>query len=127
MRYARIVAGAVADLRDFAIPPDPNPVKGLDWRACPPVAPPSFDPATQVRTGPTYTVGASSVTEAWAVRAKTAQELAADAEAQKDRELAALQKAVFEGLFNHENRLRALEGQPSITRQQLLTWFRNQV
>lgn len=88
---------------------------------------PSFDSSTQVRTGPVVALEADRVTRTWNVRAKTAQELTADIEAQKDRELAALQKAIFEGFFVHENRLRVLEGQPPVTRAQLLTWFRSQV
>lgn len=127
MRYARIENGAVAEKRDFALVPDPNPAKGLDWRPCPPVPRPPFDPAAQVCEGPAYVVGATEATETWTVRAKTAQELTADIEAAKDKEMGALRKAIFEGFFIHENRIRALEGQPPITRQQLLTWFRNQV
>jgi hypothetical protein len=80
-RYARIVAGAVAELRNFAAAPDPNPAKNLDWRSCPVVAPPSYNGKTEVLEGPTYTVGASEVTEAWSVRAKTAQEISDDKDA----------------------------------------------
>lgn len=127
MRYARIENGAVVEKREFTVVPDPNPAKGLDWRPCPAATPPAYDAATQVRTGPTYVVGEQEVTEQWAVRPKTAQELAADDEARKDSELSALKKAIFEGFFIHENRIRAREGQAPITRQQLLAWFRNQV
>jgi hypothetical protein len=36
---------------------------------------PNFDPKTEKVTGPTYTVGATEVTESWAVVALTAQEI----------------------------------------------------
>jgi hypothetical protein len=48
---------------------------GWRWLPCDPVAVPSFDPKTEKVTGPTYTVGAEAVTEAWAVVALTAQEI----------------------------------------------------
>jgi hypothetical protein len=49
--------------------------EGWRWLPCDPVARPSYDPKTEKVTGPTYTVGAEAVTEAWAVVALTAQEI----------------------------------------------------
>jgi hypothetical protein len=48
---------------------------GWRWLPCDPVAPPSYNPKTEKVTGPTYTVGAEAVTEAWAVVSLTAQEI----------------------------------------------------
>jgi hypothetical protein len=58
-------------------PPDPGG-KGWDWRPAPVVARPVYDPAVQVLSGPTYTVGPTEITEVWTLRDKTAQELADD-------------------------------------------------
>jgi hypothetical protein len=49
--------------------------EGWRWLPCDPVAVPNFDPKTEKVTGPTYTVGATEVTESWAVVALTAQEI----------------------------------------------------
>lgn len=48
---------------------------------------PPFDPATQVRTGPVYNVLADKVEAVYTVRAKTAQELADEAQARAIRTL----------------------------------------
>jgi hypothetical protein len=48
---------------------------GWRWLPCDPVALPSFDPKTEKVTGPTYTIGAEAVTEAWSVVSLTAQEI----------------------------------------------------
>lgn len=84
-RYARVNAQDQMDLlRTYGAQPDPNAAKGWRWLLCAPVDPPAFDSKTQVRTGPTYTVGASAVTEGWSVRSKTAQEIDADKDAAVD-------------------------------------------
>jgi hypothetical protein len=48
---------------------------GWRWLPCDPVAQPSFNPKTEKVTGPTYTVGAEAVTEAYSVVSLTAQEI----------------------------------------------------
>jgi hypothetical protein len=48
---------------------------GWRWLPCEPVALPSYNPKTEKVTGPTYTVGAESVTESWSVVSLTAQEI----------------------------------------------------
>jgi hypothetical protein len=94
-RFARIVADAVVEKRDFVVPPDPNAAKGMDWRPCDPVAPPAYNAKTEVREGPTYTVGANSVTESWSVRAKTAEEIDAD----KDAAVTGLNNSHYQALL----------------------------
>ncbi len=100
-----------------------NPQKGDaihpgPWRSLPadPVTPPDFDPATQVREGPTYTVNPNDVTESYSVRAMTPAEL----DAIKDREINAVDIAAFTVLFNHENRIRTLEAKAPITKAQFI-------
>jgi hypothetical protein len=127
MRYARIVDNAVAELRDFAIQPDPNPLKGLDWRPCPVVPRPVYDPATHVCTGPTYTIQADQVVEGWTVRAKTAEEIAAATEVAKEaaaREAEAI-KQLFQAAFRINNDVRTLKGQNTWTRQEFRQWVKD--
>jgi hypothetical protein len=95
---------------DFATTPaDPL---GKGWRWLPViVTDPPFDSATQVRTGPVITVGASQVTKVWTVRAKTAQELDDD----KTAAIEGLAAAITLALCNHENRIRTLEAKAQIT------------
>jgi hypothetical protein len=127
VRYARIVDNAVAEFRDFAIPPDPNPAKGLDWRPCPVIPRPVYDPATHVCTGPTYTVQADQVVEGWTVRAKTAQELTADADAAKEdaARQAEAQKQLFNAVFRINNDVRVLKSQNTWTKAEFRQWVKD--
>ena len=100
-----------------------NPLKGstnhpAPWRSlpCPVVTPPAFDPLTQVLVGPTYTVNASDVTEVYSVRQMTAQELSNF----QDQEVSGVDLVAFTVLFNHENRIRVLEGKATITKAQFI-------
>lgn len=81
---------------------------------------PAYDPASQIISGPTYTVNASDVTRSWAVRSMTAAEL----DATKDITISAMDKVAMQIAFNHENRLRALEGKAAITVAQFKTAIR---
>lgn len=79
---------------------------------------PSFDPALQVRTGPAFAFTSTTVERTWTVRDKTAGELAADADTRKEQQLDAFDALALKALFNHENRVRALESKAPITAAQ---------
>lgn len=114
MRYARIVNNAVAELREFGIAPDPNPKKGLDWRPCARAERPAHDPEIETISGPSYTVGASEVTEQYTKRDLTAGEL----DARKELRITAYDRLSFDVNFDQENRIRALENKAPVTRAQ---------
>lgn len=80
---------------------------------------PPFDSATQVKEGPTIQEDhVNKVRQiVYTVRDKTAQEL----DAEKDVKIDALDKTIFQVLFNHENRIRTLAGQPQVTVAQFRT------
>ncbi len=88
--------------------------KGWRWLPCAPVPRPAFDPAAETVEGPSYVVGAGTVTETWTKRALAAQELDARKEARLDAE----DRLQFEVHFDLENRVRALEGRAAVTRAQ---------
>jgi hypothetical protein len=118
--YAIIDDGVIVAFRDF----EEEPVfAGKPYRKALPVevADPPFDSATQVRTGPVVTIEATRVTRAWTVRDKTAEELAAEAEAAKARAVDGLALVEVRILFSHENRIRALEAKQPITMDQFKT------
>lgn len=120
MRYARIVDSTVAELREFANVPNPNPAKGLVWKPCPHGSKPSVDPLTEVLTGPTYNIGGTEVTELFSKRNKTAPEISTD----KDNAVASLNGGygpLIQALFNLHNRIRVLEGQAPHTLAQFRT------
>jgi hypothetical protein len=97
---------------------DPTVSTRAGWRWLPvEVTNPSYDPAIQVSEGPVITVLSDKVTRVWTVRAKTAAELDAD----KDGTVNALDMLAFKVLFNHENRVRALESKAAITAAQFKT------
>ena len=75
-----------------------------------------FDPAAQIRTGPTYEVTAAECRAVYTVRDKTAGELDGEKEqaAVGDLNPKAL-RVVAAILLDHENRIRTLEGQPPVT------------
>ncbi len=101
-----------------------NPLKGsavnpAPWRSlsAPIVAKPSYDPATETVDGPTYTVNANDVTELWTKRLLTAGETSTI----KDNEISAADTIALTVMFNHENRIRALEAKAPITKAQFIT------
>jgi hypothetical protein len=102
-------------LREF----DEKPIlEGKPWRKFYQVLieKPSFNPVTQVRTGPVisedHTLEIRTLT--WTVRAKTSEELDAD----KESTLYAYDLLNFEVNFDQENRIRVLEGKATITKLQ---------
>lgn len=112
MRYALVdPQNAVIELSS-KIDPNVQTKPGWRWLACPMVAPPAFDGATETLVGPSYTVGEKSATETWSKRALTAQEI----DAVKERRLDIEDKLQFEVHFDIENRMRALEGKQPVTR-----------
>lgn len=118
MTYALIgPAGTIVTERDDIDPRDAHTKSGYRWlpividRA-------DFNPLTQFRSGPFDTIGAKQVTRAWTVRDKTAQELSDEAEATKERQIDEAGQVAFRVLFNHENRIRALEGKQAVTPEQ---------
>jgi hypothetical protein len=105
----------VVRYQEFGSQPS-NPA-GKPWFTWLPVVdtnPSVSNPETEIKEGPVVTVGPSNVTRVWTVRAKTAPEL----DAQKTAIVDGLQRLILEALFNHENRIRALDGQGAVTRAQ---------
>lgn len=83
-RYAKVLAGAILEYRnDPPLDHDDNPVTSEQLAAGKPrwipvvVVDPDLDPTTQVKEGPITAVGADAVTEAFTVRGKNADEVAA--------------------------------------------------
>lgn len=115
----RSTDGAIIDQRDFAETPPDVTRKGIAWRPLV-VTDPAFDPATQVKTGPVLTTLADKVTKAWSVRTMTADEL----DAVKAAAVDAVDSVALKVLFNHENRVRALEGKQAVTSVQFRNAFK---
>jgi len=82
---------------------------------------PAYDPETQVKEGPTIEEDHVNFIRrtVYTVRDKTAQELDDDKQTKVDN----LDMVALRILFNHENRLRTLEGQGQVT----LNQFKNAV
>lgn len=112
----RLADNAVGEQRDFANAPPDMTRKGFVWLPLV-VTDPTFDPTTQVRSGPVDTVGQTSVSRAWSVRAMTSDEL----DALKGATVDAMDMLAFKVLFNHENRIRALESKQAVTAAQFKT------
>jgi len=114
MRYALVLSGSSIDRFSTSVDPAVQTKAGYKWVSCPPVAPPSFDPASEIITGPIYTFATNLITEAWGKRTLTAQELS-DA---KDAKVSAVDTMQLAVSFNMENRVRVLEGKAAVTQAQ---------
>ena len=75
MRYALVSPTDVIDRFASNIDPNVETKSGWRWLICNPTSPPTHDTKTEKITGPTYTVGISSVTESWNKVSLTAQEI----------------------------------------------------
>lgn len=116
--YALLISGVFSGKTVVADDKPPDiPHKSVTWLPFVRSAAPEFDPMTQVLLGPTVTVLADSVISAYAVRQKTQTELDTD----KQAYVYSVDMLVFKVLFNHENRIRALESKAAITSQQFKT------
>jgi hypothetical protein len=100
--------------RDANVDPTVQTRPGWRWLPIEVTDPGAYDPATQVKEGPFTTVEAARVTDIYSVRAKTAAELSAD----KDNQVNTISNVLLQIAFNHENRIRALAGQATVTAAQ---------
>ena len=118
MKLAIYRDGVFVEEREFAEKPDLPQKPQLKFYAVE-IVKPTFDIATQIRSGPV--IEEDHVAEirrhVWTVRDKTAEELDADAEARIDQ----VDVLAFKVMFNHENRIRTLAGQPQVTAAQFRT------
>lgn len=111
--YALVGPGDV--ITTFSSNVDPNVQTKAGWRWLPVAdTKPSYNSATQVLEGPAITVEAMRVTRVWTVRAKTSAEL----DLALEERLPSAESAIFKVCFNHENRIRALEGKAPISAAQ---------
>jgi hypothetical protein len=86
-----------------------NVDSGWRWLPCDPVAPPSHNPKTEKVTGPTYTVGAEAVTEAWAIVSLTAQEISDAKDASVDGLGGGVYATLLEVILSLENDNRVIK------------------
>lgn len=121
MRYAliKIADGSVQALNEN-IDPAIQTKQGFQWRPCPVVFKPAFALDTETVEGPTYTTDGVSVTEVWTKRNLTAAEL----DAHKTQDVNNLTRLQFLVAFDMENRVRVLEGKPTVTIAQYKTALR---
>lgn len=116
MLYALVGPSNAVDRYDSNV--DPNVATKTGWRWLPVTDTRPLAGDNQIVEGPTVTVLADSVTRVWTVRDLTAGEL----DAQKtDLVESEILTVVGKVLFNHENRVRALEGKAAITADQFKT------
>jgi len=114
-KFALISNGdTVVQISNYDAQPADVPHKNLTW--LPFVASyPDYDRDTETLNPPTNTIQPTQVLRTSTVRLLTAQEL----DDRKEGQLSAMLKVTFEAVFNHENRIRALESKAPITKAQL--------
>ena len=114
MNYALV--GPSNEVKAVASNIDPQTGTKAGWKWLPLVnIRPDFDSQTQMSEGPVRSFYADRVEDVWTVRNKTAPELTAEVESRKEQMLDSLNDIQNKVLFNHENRIRALEGKAAIT------------
>ena len=113
MRYALV--DDKGTINRFAADIDPGVATRHPWRWLPvqEETPPAVS-ESQAIDASTYAVVAGRVVKTYTVRDKSAKEL----EEEKDMQVAGLGAVVLRVLWNHENRVRALEGLQPVTPQQ---------
>lgn len=125
-RYALIISDSFVRTAIKKNQPPDIAHKSVVWLPCPTVTPPSFDPETEVREGPTFEIGETEVTETYNVRNRTAQELSND----KDARLAEMNglngmKKVIRSLLNMI-RANMTPAQPALNQAAVDTWIKDQ-
>ena len=115
--FSLLISGNFVKVYASDVRPADIPHKQVVWLPFVKSAAPVFDPANQALLGPTITIYADHVSSDYSVRQKTQIELDADKQAYVDN----VDMLVFKVLFNHENRIRALESKAAITAQQFKT------
>lgn len=120
-RYACIVSGVLSYLLTADTQPVDIPHKSVVFLPCPVVNQPAYDPTVKKLTGPTYVIGPTSVVQTWTLTDLTPSEL----DDAKKVEMSNIGVATLQGLFNHENRIRVLEGKSTITLATFLTAIKN--
>lgn len=115
MKYAVYIYGEYKRDRDFDTLPDLPHKPYIQFYTIERVKP-DYDPETQVIEGPTIEEDHTNKVRrfVWTVRDKTAQEL----NNEKTRIIDGLDRVLLKIAFNHENRVRALEGKQAITIEQ---------
>lgn len=113
--YALVSPQGVVDRYDDKVDPNTGTKPGWKWLPVEQEATPAFDSKTQV-CEPVAVVAAARVLRTWSVRDKTSEEL----DATKGFEMSRVNKATLEVTFNHENRIRALEGKNAVTKAQFI-------
>lgn len=115
--FALLISGSFVKVYTSDAKPADIPHKQVVWLPFIRSSAPVFDPATQVLVGQAITIHADHVSSDYSVRLKTQIELDEDKQAYVD----SVDMLVFKVLFNHENRIRALESKSTITAQQFKT------
>ncbi len=86
----------------------------------------SFDETIEVRDGVDEVIDLTQHTVTELKRLKTQAELNQDIEASKDAQMLTMDElgVILKVVHNHENRLRTLEGKPSVTLEQVRNFLR---
>ena len=101
MKYARIVADAVAEIRDMASNFNPDEVRHkYDYRLANYLPDPAYNAATEKLSGEAYAINPDSVDVVKVVVALTQAEIDARAQAAADADELAQIKAVYQDLKN---------------------------
>ena len=115
--FALVINGSFVRGLQADVKPVDIPHKNVVWLPFVRSSAPTFDLATQVLSGPTITIYVDHVSSDYSVRQKTQKELDADKQAYVDN----VDMLIFKVLLNHENRIRALESNATITAQKFKT------
>jgi hypothetical protein len=111
--YALVTPTDTVDRRASNVRPNVGTKPGWRWLEVEQVNP-SYDPVTEIKTGPVTTIEETSVVDTWTVRLKTAQEI----DDEKAAKVSAIDALQFLVSFDMENRVRVLESKSTITAAQ---------
>lgn len=102
---------------------DPNVATkpGWRWLSITDIPTPIYDPKLQVLEGPNFNVIENSIERYWSVRDKTPEEI----EAEKENILGNIPQIIIELLFEQENKIRQLQQQPILTKDEFIDYIKS--
>lgn len=118
--WALVSPEDIVTREEILVDPTVQTKPGWRWLTIADQSIPTYDSDTQVLEGPQFNILEHSVERYWIVRNKTQEEIDYDLNAK----VSSIPPAIIDILFTHENRIRALEQQTSITKQDFIDYIK---
>lgn len=103
------------------IDPNASTKPGWRWLSITELPSPIYDPKLQTLEGTNYNILESSIEKYWSVRDKTSEEIESD----KQSKLGNISQIIIELLFEQENKIRQLQQQSLLTKDEFINYIKS--